>query len=191
VPPELPVRSFRSRAAWDTWLAKNHERSRGIVVKVAKKGSGIASVTLPDLLQVALSYGWIDGIRKAFDEDWFLQKYSPRRPTSNWSQINRASALELIDRGEMKPAGLREVERAKADGRWEAASPPVSTAEVPPDLAAAFTKNAKARSFFETLDSQNRYSILYRLHTAKKPETRARRLEQFVSMLANGEKIHP
>jgi uncharacterized protein YdeI (YjbR/CyaY-like superfamily) len=191
VPPELPVRAFRSGAAWDSWLTKNHERSNGVIVKVAKKGSGKPSATLPELLRIAISYGWIDGIRKALDDEWFLQKYSPRRPQSNWSQINCTTAIDLIDRGEMKPAGLREVERAKTDGRWEAASPPPSKAEVPADLAKALKKNAKARTFFATLDSQNRYSILYRLHSAKKPETRARRLEQFVSMLAKGEKLYP
>ncbi len=152
-------------------------------MKIAKKDSGIASVTYPEALEVALCHGWIDGQKDRFDDKWFLQRFTPRRPRSKWSKINRAKAVALIESGRMKPAGLREVERAQADGRWEAAYDPPSKATVPDDLRAALEANPAAREFFETLNSTNRYAMLYRLQDAKRPETRARRLEAFVTML--------
>jgi uncharacterized protein YdeI (YjbR/CyaY-like superfamily) len=189
--PDLPVLPFPSSESWDEWLAEHHDSSDGLWVKIAKKASGIATVAYPAVLEVALSYGWIDGQRKAFDETWFLQKFTPRRARSRWSRINRDKAVELIESGRMKPAGLREVERAKADGRWEAAYDSQRKIEVPDDLRRELDADPAAREFFEGLDSQNRYAILYRLQDAKRPETRARRLTQFVEMLKEGRKLHP
>jgi uncharacterized protein YdeI (YjbR/CyaY-like superfamily) len=160
-------------------------------LKIAKKHTGIDTVTHLEALDVALCHGWIDGQRQAHDDTWFLQRFTPRKARSRWSRINRDKALELIGRGVMKPAGLREVERAQADGRWDAAYEGQRAATVPDDLQAALDADDRAREFFETLDSQNRYAILYRLQDAKRPETRARRLEKFVGMLGRGEKLHP
>jgi uncharacterized protein YdeI (YjbR/CyaY-like superfamily) len=148
-------------------------------------------VTYADALDVALSYGWIDGQKNKLDDDYWLQRFCPRTPRSRWSKINCAKALDLIETGQMRRAGLREVERAKADGRWDAAYDSQRTAAVPSDLQDALDRNATARRFFATLDSANRYAILYRIHDAKRPETRARRIEQYVAMLSERKKIHP
>ena len=172
---DLPVLTFASRSEWDAWLDEHHAASEGLWIKIAKKASGIETVTHAEALEAALCYGWIDGQRARFD--------------SRWSQVNRAKAVELIERGLMQPAGLREVERAKADGRWDAAYEPVRSATVPEDLQRELERNPAAREFFETLNSQNRYAILYRLADAKRPETRTRRLEQFVAMLNEGRTI--
>ncbi len=142
-------------------------------------------------LEVALSYGWIDGLGRKFDDEFWLLRFTPRRRQSKWSKINRDKAVELIKSGKMRPAGLREVERAKADGRWEAAYPGSRAATIPDDLQRELDKNERARKFFATLNSQNRYAILYRLHEAKKPETRSRRIEKFVAMLNDQQKIYP
>lgn len=158
---------------------------------MAKKDSGITSVNHAEALEVALCYGWIDGQRKAEDDKYFLQRFTPRTPRSTWSKINRDKALKLIEEGRMQPAGLAEVDRARADGRWDAAYDAQSVATVPPDLQAALDANPKAAAFFAKLDSRNRYAVLFRTQGAKKPETRARRIAQFVGMLAKGEKIHP
>ena len=158
---------------------------------MARKASGIASVDHPEALDIALCYGWIDGQRKGEDAQHFLQRFTPRTPRSTWSKINRDKALSLIDQGRMQHAGLAEVERAQADGRWDAAYDAQSTAIVPPDLQAALDANRKAAGFFAKLDSRNRYAVLFRTQGAKKPETRAKRIAQFVEMLANGEKIYP
>lgn len=188
---ELPILAFATPRAFETWLAKNHEKSAGLWLRIAKKGAGQTSVTYAEALEVALCYGWIDGQKgKGDDDTTWLQKFTPRSKRSIWSKINREKALALIEAGRMKPAGLREIERAKADGRWEAAYDGQRTATVPDDLAAALAKNAKARRMFETLNSVNRYAILFRIGNAKKPETRARRIEQFVEMLARGETLH-
>jgi len=186
-----PVLVFEDAAAWDAWLAGNHESSGGVQLKIAKKGTGIASVAYPEVLDVAISYGWIDGVRKSLDETHFLQRFVPRRPRSRWSKINREKAESLIATGRMKPAGLREVELAKGDGRWDAAYEGQRAATVPGDLQAALDANPAAREFFTTLNSQNRYAVLYRVQEAKRPETRARRIAKFVDMLARGEKLHP
>ena len=175
--PDLPIISFASRDAWGMWLARNHATSTGLWLKVAKKGSGIDTVTYDQAVEIALCYGWIDGQVRSFDEDYYLQRFTPRRPRSKWSKINRQRAAALIERGEMKPAGMREVERAKADGRWDAAYDAPSTATVPDDLRRELEKNEAAREFFATLDSRNRYAILYQIQDAKKPETRVRRIE--------------
>jgi uncharacterized protein YdeI (YjbR/CyaY-like superfamily) len=185
-----PVAPFASAAAFVRWLKANHAKSSGLWIKFAKKGSGIASVTYPEAIDVALCFGWIDGQRKPFDGDWFLQRFTPRGRRSIWSTINRGKALALIEAGRMQAAGLAEIERAKADGRWEAAYEGMKAAKVPPDFAKAL-RARKLLKVFEAQSSGNRYAMLWRLHQAKKPETRARRLEQFVEMLAKGETIHP
>jgi uncharacterized protein YdeI (YjbR/CyaY-like superfamily) len=188
---DQPVISFESGDAWEAWLAEHHATSPGLWLKFAKKGSGIATVSYSEALDVALCYGWIDGQKDKFDGDYWLQRFTPRRPRSKWSRINRDRVAALVARGAMKPVGLREVERAKADGRWEAAYDGQRAASVPDDLRRELEGNAAAREFFATLDSANRYAILYRLQEAKKPETRARRLKTFVTMLSEGKKIHP
>jgi uncharacterized protein YdeI (YjbR/CyaY-like superfamily) len=188
---ELPSVSFASRTSWQVWLAKHHDTSDGVWLKIAKRDRRVSTVSYADALEVALSYGWIDGQKNKLDDDYWLQRFGPRKSKSRWSKINRAKALDLIENGEMKPAGLREVERARADGRWEAAYDSQRTAVMPSDLQDALDRNAAARKFFATLDSANRYAILYRIHDAKRPETRARRIEQYVAMLSERKKIHP
>jgi uncharacterized protein YdeI (YjbR/CyaY-like superfamily) len=174
----------------ETWLEKNHGDSAGIWLKIAKKGSGVESVTYAEALELALCFGWIDSQKRGFDERYFLQRFTPRRPRGKWSRINRDKAEELIAAGSMRPAGLAEVDAAKTDGRWEAAYEGQRTAEVPEDLQRELDSNAAAREFFATLSSANRYAIVYRLNDAKKPETRERRLYKFVAMLERGETIH-
>ena len=191
MPQDLPTLAFPSADDWDAWLAENHAASDGLWIRIAKKASGIPTVAYPEVLEVAISHGWIDGQRRALDDTWFLQKFTPRRARSRWSKINREKAVALIEAGRMKPAGLLEVERAKADGRWDAAYESPRNISVPPDLQAELDADPRARKFFESLDSQNRYAILYRLQDAKRPETRARRLAQFVAMLKEGRKLHP
>jgi uncharacterized protein YdeI (YjbR/CyaY-like superfamily) len=186
--PELPVIPFASRDAWEAWLEGHHATSEGLWLKFAKKGSDIETVTYDQAVEVALCYGWIDGQVTKFDEDYYLQRFTPRRSRSRWSKINRQKATELIERGEMKPAGLREVERAKADGRWDAAYDAPSTAMVPDDLRRELEKNDTARKFFSELDGRNRYAILYQIQDAKRPETRARRIAKYVAMLAEHKK---
>ena len=178
-------------ASWERWLKRHHAAAAGVWLRMAKKDSGIASVAHAEALEVALCYGWIDGQRKSEDERHFLQRFTPRTARSTWSKINRDKALRLIEEGRMQPAGLAEVERARADGRWEAAYDAQSVATVPPDLQAALDANPKAAAFFAKLDSRNRYAVLFRTQGAKKPETRARRIGQFVEMLAKGEKLYP
>ena len=165
-------------------------RRRGLWIRIAKKGTGIASVDHDQALDVALRHGWIDGTAQRIDDDYYMQKFTPRTKRSRWSKINRASAERLIEAGEMHPAGLREVEAAKADGRWEAAYAGPASATVPDDLRAALDANPRAAAFFATLTSRNRYAILYRVEEAKRPETRARRIEKFVGMLERGETLH-
>ena len=187
---DLPQLPFASAAQWETWLKANHG-SDGVRVKIAKKGSGIDSVRYPEVLETALCFGWIDGRRESLDETWFLQRFTPRRRRSKWSRINRDTVERLTEEGRMRPAGLAEVERAKADGRWAAAYEGQRATTVPDDLRRELDARPAAREFFETLTSQNRYAILYRLQDAKRPETRARRLAKFVEMLERRETIHP
>lgn len=191
VKPDLPVVPFASRGAWEEWLEERHATSDGVWLKIARKGSGIESVTFAEALDVALCYGWIDSQAAKFDGDYWLQRFTPRKPRSKWSRVNREKVEGLIEGGEMKPAGLREVERAKADGRWDAAYEPPSTATVPDDLRLALEHSEGAREFFEKLDKTNRYAILYGIQDARKPETRERRIARFVAMLAEGEKLYP
>lgn len=186
----LPMLSFATTGAWSRWLKASHASSRGVWLKIAKKGASSASITYAQALDVALAWGWIDGQKGRLDEGWWLQRFTPRTAKSPWSKINRAKAEALIAAGSMQPQGLAEVERAKRDGRWESAYDGAASSSVPADLAAALARNARARAFFEALDGANRYAILYRIQTAKKPETRAERVERFVAMCARGETIH-
>jgi uncharacterized protein YdeI (YjbR/CyaY-like superfamily) len=187
----LSVLSFADPERWSKWLAEHHASSPGLWLKIAKKGSEAPSVTYAQALEVALIWGWIDGQKGKLDDAWWLQRFSRRGPKSIWSKINRDKAVALIEAGKMRPPGLLEVERAKKDGRWAAAYEGQKSATVPPDLAQALAANPRAARFFETLESYNRYAVLFRIHTAKKTETRARRIEKFVEMLAKHEKVHP
>jgi uncharacterized protein YdeI (YjbR/CyaY-like superfamily) len=188
---DLPVHSFGSRAEWAAWLEREHSSAAGVWLAIARKGGGAESVSYAEALDVALCYGWIDGRKDRLDDQTWLQRFTPRRARSRWSKRNRGRAEELIESGAMAPAGLREIERARADGRWDAAYDSHSTATVPADLAAALDNDHAARDFFATLDSNNRYAILYRIQEARRPETRARRIAKYVAMLRAGEKIHP
>ncbi len=188
---DLPVHSFATRADWAAWLEREHASSPGIWLAIARKDGGGRSVSYAEALDVALCYGWIDGRKDRLDDRAWLQRFTPRRQRSRWSKRNRGRAEALIESGEMTPAGLAEIERARADGRWEAAYDSHSTATVPPDLQAALANDAAAREFFATLDSHNRYAILFRIQEARRPETRDRRIATLVAMLAEGRKLHP
>jgi uncharacterized protein YdeI (YjbR/CyaY-like superfamily) len=193
MPPaaDFPTKQFASKQAFTSWLDKHHAKSDGIVVQIAKRGSGIRSVTYPEAVEVALCYGWIDGQGKRLDDDYYLQRFTPRRARSIWSKINRTKATALIESGAMKAAGMREIERAQADGRWDAAYDSPTTARIPETLERRLRTSRAARTFFESLDSRNRYAIVYRLSTAKKPETVERLAEKFFEMLKNGEALYP
>ena len=183
--------AFEDAGAWAAWLEREHASSPGIWLRIAKSTAGVASVQYQGALDVALCYGWIDGVKRRIDDDYWVQRFTPRTARSLWSKVNRTKVQALIDDGRMRPAGLREIERARADGRWDAAYDPASKATVPDDLQAALDASPAALAFFLSLNSQNRYAILHRTQTAKKPETRARRIARFVAMLERGEKIHP
>ena len=187
---DLSVRRFASRAAWEKWLAANHERSPGVWIEMAKKGSGLASIRHAEALEIALCYGWIDSQARSVDDQRYRLRFTPRRARSKWSKINCAAVERLHAEGRLATAGLREMEAAQRDGRWEAAYASPRAMVVPPDLEARLAKHARARRAFEALDGRNRYAILYRLHDAKRAETRARRLEQYVAMLEAGRTIH-
>ena len=182
---------FASAAEWERWLGKNHRDCDGVWIKMAKTASGVDSVRYPEVLESALCYGWIDGRREALDERFFLQRFTPRRARSRWSRINRETAERLISEGRMRPSGLAQVERAKADGRWEAAYESQARSRIPEDLQRELDSKPAARASFERLSGQNRYAILYRLADAKRAETRERRLAKFVEMLEAGETIYP
>ena len=187
----LPTLAFAAQQEWEAWLEAHHADSAGLWLKIAKKEAGGHSLTYAEALESALCYGWIDGQKAALDEQHWLQKFTPRRARSVWSKVNRAKAEALIAASRMRPDGLRQVELAQADGRWDAAYDGQSTAAVPTDLQTALDDNPDARAFFGTLDRVNRYAILYRIQTAKRPETRAARIQKFVEMLSRREKIHP
>jgi uncharacterized protein YdeI (YjbR/CyaY-like superfamily) len=187
---ELSIISFESPVAFEQWLEENHAQSDGLWLKMAKKESGIPSINHPQALDVALCFGWIDGQRLKFDETYFLQKFTPRRAKSPWSKINQDKVAALTAQGKMREAGLKEVERAKADGRWAAAYESQRNMGVPEDLQAALDKNPAAQAFFDQLNSVNRYAILYRVTTAKKAETRQQRIDKFIAMLNEGKKIY-
>ena len=189
---QLPELIVADAAAWRVWLDEHHERSAGVSLVLAKKGvTEPTSLTYDQALGEALCYGWIDGQVQRRDETTYRQRFTRRRPRSSWSKRNVGIVERLHAEGRMHPAGIAEVERANADGRWEAAYAGSATIEVPPDLAAALAAEPRARAMFEILTAQNRYAVLYRIHTAKRGETRSRRIEQFVAMLARGETVYP
>jgi uncharacterized protein YdeI (YjbR/CyaY-like superfamily) len=189
VADELPIQLFVAPADMEAWLEVNHDVSDGLWLKIAKKESGRRSVSYAEALELALCFGWIDSQKRGFDDRYFLQRFTPRRPRGRWSKINREKAETLIAAGRLRPAGQAEVEAAKADGRWEAAYEGQRTATVPSDLKRELDANRAAAEFFASLSSANRYSIIYRLEEAKKPETRERRLRKFLAMLERGEKV--
>jgi len=182
---------FEDQQTWFSWLRKNHATSSGVWLRIAKKGANVTSVSYLQAVDAALCCGWIDGQKKSGDESYWLQRFTPRSEKSIWSKINREKALRLIELGQMKAAGLREVERAKRDGRWDGAYDSPSGATIPADFQAVLNKIPRAKAFFATLDSRNRYAVLFRIQTAKKAETRARRIKQFAEMLSRHEKIYP
>jgi uncharacterized protein YdeI (YjbR/CyaY-like superfamily) len=187
---DLPVLTFPGPAELEAWLEEHHASSEGVWLRIVKKGKAEPTVTYAEAVELALCFGWIDSQRGGLDDKYFLQRFTPRRPRGRWSRINRDKVEALIASGRMRPAGLAEVEAAKADGRWEAAYEGQRTAEVPPDLRRELDASPAARQFFESLDSANRYAIIYRLGEAKKAETRERRLRKYIDMLERGEKIH-
>jgi uncharacterized protein YdeI (YjbR/CyaY-like superfamily) len=187
---DYPLRAFATARAFETWLARNHAEADGIRIEIAKKASGIRSVDYAQALEIALCYGWIDGQSKSIDEHWYWQRFTPRRAKSLWSKRNREIVARLTAEGRMQPAGQAEIDRAKADGRWDAAYDSPANAKVPDDLAAALRISPEAERAFASLGAQNRYAILHRLMIAKKPETRAKRIAVFVEMLREGRKPH-
>jgi len=188
---ELPVLGFDDPGAWESWLAGQHATAPGVWLKIPKKGSAGRGVSYPDALAVALCYGWIDGQKDKLDDNYWLQRFTPRKPGSRWSKINTEKACELIEAGRMRPAGTREVELAQADGRWDAAYAGQRAMSVPEDLERELAANDAAREFFATLSGTNRYAILYRISDARRPQTRAGRIAKYVAMLAAHETIYP
>ena len=189
--PRTPqILTFKDAAAWEEWLAGHHTLHEGVMIQMAKKDSGIPSVTHLEALDVALCYGWIDGIRRGLDETYFLQKFTPRRPRSLWSTINIGKVEALMAAGRMKEPGLAAMKAAKADGRWAAAYSGQKTATVPPELAAALQANKKAKAFYDTLDKANRYAAIFRVATARTPEIRKSRLQKIIAQLEAGQKFH-
>jgi uncharacterized protein YdeI (YjbR/CyaY-like superfamily) len=187
----LPVLAFASSAEWEAWLEAQPATSKGVWLKLAKAASGIPSVSKQEAIDGALCHGWIDGQLDKFDTNHWVIRFTPRRPKGRWSQANRKRALALIRLGRMQPAGMRAIDQAKHDGRWEAAYAPQSKATVPEDLQSVLDRSPRAKRYFDQLDSRNRYAILYRVQDAKKPETRAQRIEKYAAMLARGETIYP
>ena len=187
----LSIMSFETQQDWERWLTEHHTDTVGIWLKIAKKETGIPSVNYSEALDSALCYGWIDGQKASFDDQYWIQKFTPRRPKSIWSKVNCDKATALIAEGRMQPAGIRQVELAKADGRWESAYESQSKITIPDDFQSELDKNQKAKDFFSTLDSINRYAILFRIHSAKKPATRSARINKFIEMLSNNQKIYP
>lgn len=187
----LQILAFATAEDWERWLGAQSPDSPGLWLKLAKKGSGTPSIDYATAVESALCFGWIDGQKRPYDESHWLQRFTPRKARSKWSQINRDKATVLIESGRMQPSGLREVELAKADGRWDAAYESQSSSTVPDDLQAALDADPRAAEFFATLDKANRYAVLYRVHEAKRADTRAKRIEKFVAMLHAHETIHP
>lgn len=188
---DLPIHYFNRQQDWSAWLRENHTSSPGVWLQLAKKGANAQSVSYDEAVEIALCFGWIDGQKRVHNDQFWLQKFTRRSEKSVWSKINRDKALALIRSKKMAPAGLKEIERAKRDGRWDAAYDSSSKATVPGDFQSALDGNARAKAFFGTLDSRNRYAVLFRIQTAKKAETRAKRISQFVLMLERHEKVHP
>lgn len=188
---DTPVLTFTTVPELEAYMCREPRGSAGFWLKLSKAGAAIATINKEDAIEAALCCGWIDGQLAKFDEHYFLVRMTPRRPGSRWSAKNRATASRLADRGRLRPAGLAEIEAAKADGRWDAAYASQGNATIPGDLAAALASDESARRFFDKLDGANRYSVIYRVNQAKRPETRAKRIAQFVEMLARGEALHP
>ena len=186
-----PILTFSTQEEWEAWLEIHGRDSSGVWLRIARKSAEHTTVTYAQALESALCFGWIDGQKQAQDEQYWLQRFSPRTAKSIWSRINRQKALALVDAGRMRPAGMRQISLAKEDGRWEKAYASASSAVVPEDLQQALDANKKANAFFATLNSQNRYAILFRIQNVKKAETRARKIAQFVEMLSKGEKLYP
>lgn len=186
----LPVLAFETAKSWDAWLGRNGKTSPGLWLKLGKKGSGVSSVSKAEAIEAAIAHGWIDGQLDRYDEHFWLVRFTRRGRTSKWSQVNRSTALKLIDQGRMKPSGLREVDLAKSDGRWDAAYASQSKAVVPEDLDAALNAKPAAKAFFATLKGAERYAVLYRVNAAKTAKTRSALIEKFVAMLARGETVH-
>ena len=187
---KMDTLAFSSKDAFEKWLAEHHDGSDGIWLKIAKTESGVPSVSYAEALDVALCFGWIDGQKRALDEKHWLQRFTPRKAKSRWSKLNCTRATRLVREKRMRAAGLTQIELARKDGRWDAAYSSQSKAEVPEDLEQALAKNKKARAFFDSLDSANRYAVLYRLHHTNNPGARAAKIEKFVKMLSLGKKIH-
>jgi uncharacterized protein YdeI (YjbR/CyaY-like superfamily) len=185
-----PILAFSRATEWNAWLRSHHATSTGVLLRIPKRGVE-DGLSYAEALDVALAWGWIDSQKRALDANAWLQRFTRRTPQSPWSKINRAKAEALMTSRKMEAPGLAEVERAKRDGRWERAYDGARTSSVPPDLAAGLARNARARAFFETMDAANRFAMLYRVHSAKKPETRVERIERFVAMCARHETIHP
>lgn len=186
----LPILLFSTVPQWRAWLARNHQSCEGLWVRLAKKGSSTPSISYIEARDHAIAYGWIDGLKNAIDEEFYAIRFTPRRRRSIWSKINREVSERLIARGEMTPSGMREVEAAKADGRWANAYAGQATMEMHPELQTALNKHPAAKRFFATITAANRFAILYRVHEAKRPETRKRRIEKFIAMLLRGEVPH-
>jgi len=190
-PDKLKIIAYKSATEWETWLEKNHRTSPGLWIRIFKKGSGKPSITYAQALDGALCYGWIDGQKQKYDDDSWLQRFTPRRPKSSWSKINTGHIERLIKTGKMKEAGLTHVNAAKQDGRWAKAYDSQSMATLPEDFLQELAKNKKAKIFFATLSKSNLYAIFYRLQTAKKEETKQKRLKAIIAMLEKGEKFYP
>ena len=190
VPAAITPTLFKSARAFEAWLKKHHASSDGLWLQIAKKGADAPSVTYPEAVEIALCWGWIDGQKKGLDDQHFLQRFTPRRARSIWSKINVDRVAALVEAGRMQPAGQAQIDAAKADGRWGQAYDSARTATVPDDLQAALDANPKAKTFFATINASNRYAVLWRVQTAVKPETRAKRIAQLVEMLARGEVVH-
>lgn len=188
---DLPMLPFSSQSEWEKWLDKHHAGDAGVWLKIAKKDAGIPTVTYAEALESALCYGWIDSQKKSFDEHYFLQKFSPRGTKSIWSKINCEKVEQLMQAGRMKPAGMQAIESAKTDGRWDAAYASQSKADIPADFQAALDASPSAKTFFATLNRVNRYAIYFRIQNSKKPETRAKNIAKFVTMLEQGKTIYP
>ncbi|HEY6088378.1 MAG TPA: YdeI/OmpD-associated family protein [Gemmatimonadaceae bacterium] len=187
---EIPIRAFKDVKAWESWLAKHHAATKGIWLRIAKKASGLKSVTYAEALEIALCYGWIDAQKRGESDTTFLQRFLPRRPRSIWSKINRQKVEELIEAGRMKPAGLEQVERARKDGRMDAAYDSPKSATITPEFQSALNRNPRAKAFFETIRASNRYALLWRIQTARKAETRDKWIRKAIEMLEKGETIH-
>jgi len=185
-----PVHGFDTQKAWEKWLEENHHASSGIWMRLAKKASDIPSVTYAEAVESALCYGWIDGHKRPHSDTAWLQRFTPRRSRSMWSQINRDKALALIESKRMKAAGLEEIERARRDGRWESAYGSQRTLAPDAEFQKALNKNPRAKKFFKTISAANRYAILWRIQTAKRPETRERRIREYIEKLEKGETLH-